>query len=58
MRYYDLNSGQINIDGIDIKNFNRNDLRSLFAMVLQDAWTFNGTIMENIRYRQTRCIRY
>lgn len=50
MRYYDVNSGSIKIDGINIKNFRRNDLRSLFAMVLQDTWTFNGTIMENIRY--------
>ncbi len=50
MRYYDVNSGSIKIDGVDIKNFRRDDLRSLFAMVLQDTWTFNGTIMENIRY--------
>lgn len=50
MRYYDVNSGSINIDGINIKQFTRADLRSLFAMVLQDAWTFNGTVMENIRY--------
>lgn len=57
MRYYDVNSGSINIDGIDIRNFKRDDLRSLFAMVLQDAWTFNGTIMENIRYRKIRCNR-
>lgn len=50
MRYYDINSGSIKIDGIDIKDFSRNDLRSLFAMVLQDTWCFNGTVMENIRY--------
>lgn len=50
MRYYDINSGKIKIDGIDIKDFKRDDLRSLFAMVLQDTWAFNGTIMENIRY--------
>lgn len=50
MRYYDVNSGSIKIDGKDIRNFKRNELRSLFAMVLQDTWTFNGTIMENIRY--------
>lgn len=50
MRYYDINSGEIKIDGINIKDFSRDDLRSLFAMVLQDTWTFNGTIMENIRY--------
>lgn len=50
MRYYDVNSGSIKIDGKDIRNFKRNELRSLFAMVLQDTWAFNGTIMENIRY--------
>ena len=50
MRYYDLNSGEIKIDGVNIKNFKRDDLRSLFAMVLQDTWAFNGTVMENIRY--------
>ena len=50
MRYYDINSGTIKIDGVDIKEFKRDDLRSLFAMVLQDTWCFNGTIMENIRY--------
>ena len=50
MRYYDVNSGSIKIDGKDIRNFRRGELRSLFAMVLQDTWAFNGTIMENIRY--------
>jgi len=50
MRYYDVNSGDILIDGINIKDFKRDDLRSLFAMVLQDTWAFNDTIMENIRY--------
>lgn len=50
MRYYDISSGEIKIDGINIKDFKRDDLRSLFAMVLQDTWAFNGTIMENIRY--------
>ena len=50
MRYYDINSGSIKIDGVDIKDFKRDDLRSLFAMVLQDTWAFNGTVMENIRY--------
>lgn len=57
MRYYDVNTGEIKIDGINIKNFRRNELRALFAMVLQDTWTFNGTIMENIRYRKIRCNR-
>ncbi|MCL2168602.1 MAG: ABC transporter ATP-binding protein/permease [Defluviitaleaceae bacterium] len=50
MRYYDLNGGCIMIDGIDITDFKRNDLRSLMTMVLQDTWLFNGSIMENIRY--------
>ncbi|EGT3617102.1 ABC transporter ATP-binding protein [Clostridium perfringens] len=50
MRFYDINSGSIKIDGIDIRDFKRNDLRSLFGMVLQDTWLFNGTIMENLRY--------
>jgi ATP-binding cassette subfamily B protein len=50
MRFYDINSGEILIDGHNIKDFNRSDLRKLFGMVLQDTWLFNGTIMENIRY--------
>lgn len=50
MRYYDINAGEIKIDGVNIKDFKRDDLRSLFAMVLQDTWAFNGTVMENIRY--------
>lgn len=50
MRYYDVNGGSIRIDGVDIREFKRNTLRSQFAMVLQDTWLFNGTIMENIRY--------
>ncbi|MCL2353515.1 MAG: ABC transporter ATP-binding protein/permease [Defluviitaleaceae bacterium] len=50
MRYYDINDGQILIDGHDIQNFKRNDLRSMMTMVLQDTWLFNGSIMENIRY--------
>ncbi len=50
MRFYDLNSGDIFIDGINSKDFRRNDLRDMFGMVLQDTWLFNGTIMENIRY--------
>ena len=50
MRFYELNSGAIYIDGINIKRFKRKDLRSLFGMVLQDAWLFHGTIMENLRY--------
>lgn len=50
MRFYELNSGSILIDGHDSKEFTRDDLRSIFGMVLQDTWLFNGTIMENIRY--------
>lgn len=45
-----MNSGSIEIDNKNIRNFKRNELRSLFAMVLQDTWAFNGTVMENIRY--------
>jgi ATP-binding cassette subfamily B multidrug efflux pump len=50
MRFYDINSGSIMLDGIDIREFNRKDLRANFGMVLQDAWLFNGSIKENIRY--------
>jgi len=50
MRFYDVNSGAILVDGQNIKDFKRNDLRCMFGMVLQDTWLFNGTIMENIRY--------
>lgn len=50
MRFYDVNSGDILIDGHSIKSFNRSELRELFGMVLQDTWLFSGTIMENIRY--------
>jgi ATP-binding cassette subfamily B multidrug efflux pump len=50
MRYYDVLGGQILIDGRDIRDFARRDLRCTFGMVLQDTWLFNGTIMENIRY--------
>lgn len=50
MRFYDVNQGQILVDGHNIKDFNRGELRELFGMVLQDTWLFKGTIMENIRY--------
>lgn len=50
MRFYDINSGEILIDGHNIQDFNRSDLRRMFGMVLQDTWLFNGTIMDNIRY--------
>lgn len=50
MRFYDVNSGAICLDGHDVRSFNRRDLREAFGMVLQDTWLFQGTIMENIRY--------
>lgn len=50
MRFYDVNSGAILIDGHNIKDFNRSELREMFGMVLQDTWLFSGSIMENIRY--------
>lgn len=50
MRFYDVNSGSIRLDGHDIRDFNRRDLRNAMGMVLQDTWLFKGTIMENIRY--------
>ncbi len=50
MRFYDVNEGAIKIDGHNIKDFNRRELRDAFGMVLQDTWLFKGSIMENIRY--------
>ena len=50
MRFYDVNEGRILVDGHNVKDFNRSELRELFGMVLQDTWLFKGTIMENIRY--------
>lgn len=50
MRFYDVNSGSIRIDGTDVRDYARSALRENFGMVLQDTWLFNGTIMENIRY--------
>ncbi|MGN1146908.1 MAG: ABC transporter ATP-binding protein [Lachnospiraceae bacterium] len=50
MRFYDVNKGAIRVDGHDIRDFNRSELRENFGMVLQDTWLFKGTIMENIRY--------
>lgn len=50
MRFYDVNGGAIKIDGHNVKDFNRRELRDAFGMVLQDTWLFKGTIMENIRY--------
>lgn len=50
MRFYDVNSGTIELDGHNLKEYNRNELRGAFGMVLQDTWLFKGSIMENIRY--------
>lgn len=50
MRFYDVNEGAIKIDGHNLKDFNRSELRQMFGMVLQDTWLFNGSIEENIRY--------
>lgn len=50
MRFYDVNSGCIKVDGYNVKDFNRSELREHFGMVLQETWLFKGTIMENIRY--------
>ena len=50
MRFYDVNDGSIKIDGHDIRDFNRSELREMFGMVLQDTWLFHGSIRENIRY--------
>lgn len=50
MRFYDVNAGCIKVDGYNVKDFNRSELRENFGMVLQDTWLFKGTIMENIRY--------
>ncbi|MEG0339909.1 MAG: ABC transporter ATP-binding protein [Oscillospiraceae bacterium] len=52
MRFYDVTEGAVLIDGYDVKQFPRNDLRDMFGMVLQDTWLYGGTIMENIRYGQ------
>ena len=50
MRFYDVTEGAIKIDGIDTKKMNRSDVRSVFGMVLQDAWLYKGTIADNIRF--------
>lgn len=50
MRFYDTDSGKISIDGVDIKDISRDNLRKQYGMVLQDSWLFSGTIMENLRY--------
>ncbi|GAP16137.1 ABC-type multidrug transport system, ATPase and permease component [Longilinea arvoryzae] len=53
MRFYDVNSGSIRVDGHDIRSLSRADLRKLFGMVLQDTWLYNGSILDNIRYGRT-----
>ena len=50
MRFYDVNSGRITVDGVDIRDLKRGALRRIFGMVLQDTWLFNGTIRDNIAY--------
>ena len=50
MRFYDVNEGAVLLDGYDVRQFTRNDLRGMFGMVLQDTWLYNGSIMENVRY--------
>lgn len=50
MRFYDVNGGSIKVDGHDLRDFNRNELREMFGMVLQDTWLFQGSVLENIRY--------
>ena len=50
LRFYDVKGGSIQIDGVDIRDMNREDLRSLFSLVLQDTWLFSGSIYDNIRY--------
>ncbi|MDP4179998.1 MAG: ABC transporter ATP-binding protein, partial [Bacillota bacterium] len=50
MRFYEINSGKITVDGIDIRDIKRSELRKMFGMVLQDTWLFNGTIKDNIAY--------
>jgi ATP-binding cassette subfamily B multidrug efflux pump len=50
MRFYDVDAGSISMDGVDVRNIRRDELRHAFGMVLQEAWLFSGTVMENIRY--------
>lgn len=58
MRFYDVNAGAIKIDGVDTKNMARSDVRSLFGMVLQDAWLYEGTIADNIRFGKLAATDY
>ena len=57
MRFYEVDSGSITIDGVDISTMDRADLRSMFGMVLQDTWLFNGTVYDNIAYGKTDATR-
>ena len=57
MRFYDVNSGTITVDGTDIRNITRSSLRKAYTMVLQDTWLFEGTIMDNISYGRENCSR-
>lgn len=57
MRFYEINSGRILIDGVDIRDYSRNDIRNLYGMVLQDTWLFNGTIADNIAYGKPNATR-
>lgn len=50
MRFYEVNGGKISIDGVNIRDMNRKELRSILGMVLQDTWLFHGTVAENIAY--------
>ena len=55
MKFYDINSGDIRIDGVSTKELSRENIHSLFTMVLQDTWLFEGTVKENIIYNQIPC---
>ena len=57
MRFYDVTSGRILLDGCDIRDIPRENLRNIFGMVLQDTWLFEGTIMDNISYGRENCSR-
>lgn len=57
MRFYDVNSGAIKVDGVNIKDMSRDELRSIFGMVLQDTWLFNGSIADNIKYGNENATR-
>jgi len=55
MRFYEVRAGRISIDSTDIRDIKRGDLRTMFGMVLQDTWLFNGTIRDNIAYGREGC---